>query len=55
MNGYNAYYPLTTVGPVSYSKTDQQGVDNLQLYRAQDGVFQAVGVPFSSEFVKKLK
>jgi branched-chain amino acid transport system substrate-binding protein len=55
MNGYNAYYPLTTVGPVTYSKTDQQGVDMLQLYRAESGVFQAVGSPFSSEFVKKVK
>jgi branched-chain amino acid transport system substrate-binding protein len=55
MNGYNAYYPLTTVGPVTYSKTDKQGVDVLQLYRARDGVFQAVGAPFVSEYVKKLK
>ena len=53
MNGYNAYYPLTTVGPVTFSKTDQQGVDMLQLYRVEDGVFRAVGAPFSSEFVKK--
>jgi len=55
MNGYNAYYPLTTVGPVTYSKTDQQGVDALQLYRAKDGVFQAVGSPFVSEYLKRLK
>lgn len=55
MNGYNAYYPLTTVGPVTYSKTDQQGVDALQLYRAQGGVFRAVGAPFRSEFVKRVK
>jgi len=54
MNGYNAYYPLTTVGPVTYSATDQQGVDMLQLYKAEGGVFRAVGVPFFSEFVKKL-
>ena len=46
MNGYNAYYPLTTVGPVTYSKTDREGVDMLQLYRAQGGVFRAVGSPF---------
>ena len=49
MNGYNAYYPLTTVGPVTFSKTDRQGVDMLQLYRAENGVFQAVGVPFSMD------
>ena len=47
MNGYNAYNSLTTVGPASYSKTDRQGVDMLQLYRAQDGVFRPVGVPFA--------
>ncbi|MBN2060531.1 MAG: ABC transporter substrate-binding protein [Deltaproteobacteria bacterium] len=52
MNGYDAYYPLTTVGPVSYSKTDQQGVDMLQLYLAKDGVFRAVGVPFASKYLK---
>lgn len=55
MNGYNSYYPLTTVGPVTFSKTDHQGVDALQLYCAKDGVFQAVGTPFLSEFVKKIK
>jgi branched-chain amino acid transport system substrate-binding protein len=47
MNGYNAYYPLNTVGPVTYSKTDRQGVDSLQLYVCQDGVFRPVGLPFS--------
>ena len=47
MNGYQAFYSLTTVGPITYSKTDRQGVDMLQLYRCQDGVFQSVGMPFS--------
>ena len=47
MNGYNAYNSLTTVGPVSYSKTDRQGVDMLQLYRAQGDVFRPVGAPFA--------
>ena len=55
MNGYNAYYPLTTVGPVTFSKTDREGVDTLQLYRAKDGVFGEVGAPFSPEYVKKIK
>ncbi|MBN2061811.1 MAG: ABC transporter substrate-binding protein [Deltaproteobacteria bacterium] len=55
MNGFNAYYPLTTVGPVTYSKDDHQGVDFLQLYRVRDGVFQPVGAPFSSEYVEKIK
>jgi branched-chain amino acid transport system substrate-binding protein len=55
MNGYNAYYPLTTVGPVTFSKTDREGVDTLQLYVAKDGVFHELGLPFSSEYVKKIK
>ena len=55
MNGYNAYYPLTTVGPVTYSKTDREGVDTLQLYVAKDGVFHALGLPFSPEYVNKIK
>jgi branched-chain amino acid transport system substrate-binding protein len=55
MNGYNAYYPLTTVGPVTFSKTDREGVDSLQLYRAEGGIFRPVGAPFASEWVKKIK
>jgi branched-chain amino acid transport system substrate-binding protein len=46
---------LTTVGPVTYSKTDREGVDTQQLYIAKDGVFVDVGLPFTSEYVKKLK
>lgn len=55
MNGYNSYYPLTTVGPVTFSKTDREGVDTLQLYVAKDGVFYGVGMPFVSEYVQKIK
>ncbi len=55
MNGFNAYYPLTTVGPVTFSKSDREGVDTLQLYRAEGGIFKEVGAPFSSEYVKKIK
>ena len=55
MNGYNAYYPLTTVGPVTYSKSDQQGVDQLQLYRVKEGVYHSVGLPFTSEYIGKAK
>ncbi len=55
MNGYNAYYPLTTVGPVTYSKTDREGVDTLQLYVSKDGMFHELGAPFVSEYVQKLK
>ena len=55
MNGYNAFYPLTTVGPVTYSKDDREGVDTLQLYVSKDGAFYELGAPFVSEFVKKIK
>ena len=55
MNGYNAYYPLTTVGPVTFSRTDREGVDTLQLYVAKDGVFHELGLPFVSEYVQKIK
>jgi branched-chain amino acid transport system substrate-binding protein len=55
MNGYNAYYPLTTVGPVTFSKDDREGVDTLQLYVAKDGVFRGLGQPFVSEYVQKIK
>lgn len=53
MNGANSYDPGTTVGPVSYSTTDHEGVDSLQLYRATKGVFTAVGAPFKPAFYKK--
>jgi branched-chain amino acid transport system substrate-binding protein len=55
MNGYNAFYPLTTVGPVTFSKTDREGVDTLQLYVVKDGVFHELGLPFASEYMQKLK
>ncbi|MBU2512670.1 ABC transporter substrate-binding protein [bacterium] len=55
MNGANAYSPGTTVGPVTFSKTDRAGVDTLQLYLATDGVFRSYGKPFTSEFYGKIK
>jgi branched-chain amino acid transport system substrate-binding protein len=54
MNGGGAYNPGSTVGPVTYSKTDKEGVDTLQLYVAKGGVFKAVGTPFTPEYYKKL-
>ena len=53
MNGYNAFYPLTTVGPVTYSSTDKEGVDELQIYRVENGVFKGVGSPFVPMFAMK--
>ncbi len=56
MNGYNAYYPLTTVGPVTFDASgDHAGVDYLQIYRAQGGVFKGIGAPVKSEFIAKIK
>jgi len=55
MNGMNAFYPVTTVGPVTYSETDHAGVDSLQLYVVKDGAFKSVGKPFIPEFTSKIK
>jgi branched-chain amino acid transport system substrate-binding protein len=54
MNGGAAYNPGSTVGPVTYSKTDKEGVDTLQLYVVKGGVFKGVGAPFTPEYYKKL-
>ncbi|MFP4225887.1 MAG: ABC transporter substrate-binding protein [Desulfobacterales bacterium] len=55
MNGMNAFYSGTAVGPVTYSKDDHQGVDTLQLYSVQNGEFRAVGKPFIPEYTDKIK
>ena len=55
MNGMNAFYPVTTVGPVTYSKTDKAGVDTLQLYAVKKGEFKSVGKPFIPVFTQKIK
>jgi len=55
MNGANAYSPYSTSGPVTYSKTDRAGVDLLQIYSVQNGVFKKVGAPMESEYMKKIK
>ncbi len=54
MNGINAFYPVTTVGPVTYSKTDHAGVDTLQMYAVKGGVFHSVGKPFIPEYTGKI-
>jgi branched-chain amino acid transport system substrate-binding protein len=54
MNGDNAFKLDTTVGPVTFSKTDHMGVDALQLYSVQKGVFRAVDEPFMPEYVDKI-
>jgi len=55
MHGANAYKPYTTVGPVTYSPTDHVGVDMLQIYSVQNGVFRKVGEPITSKYMKKIK
>ncbi len=55
MNGDNAFFPGTTVGPVTYSKTDHTGVDTLQLYVVKNGAFTSVGKPFIPEYTGKIK
>jgi len=54
MNGANSYQPYSTSGPVTYSKTDRAGVDMLQIYSVQDGIFKKVGEPVQSEYMKKI-
>jgi branched-chain amino acid transport system substrate-binding protein len=53
MNGIQCIYPVTTVGPVTYSKTDKAGVDTLQLYAVKNGEFKSVGKPFIPEYTAK--
>ena len=55
MNGFNAFYPVTTVGPVTYSPTDHVGVDSLQLYRVVDGKWVTVGAPFRPAYMQKIE
>ncbi len=55
MNGANSFSPGTTVGPVTYSKTDHAGVDSLQLYVVKNGEFKSAGSPFIPVYTEKIK
>jgi branched-chain amino acid transport system substrate-binding protein len=55
MNGDNAFSPKTTVGDVTFSKTDHAGVDTLQLYVVKDSQFKSEGSPFIPEYTSKIK
>lgn len=55
MNGVNSFSPGTTVGPVTYSKTDHAGVDSLQLYVVKNGEFKSAGSPFIPVYTEKIK
>jgi len=52
MNGDNAFESLAAVGPVTYSAEDHMGVDRVQLYVVENGVFQSVGEPFKPQYMK---
>ncbi len=54
MNGDKAFDPKTTVGPVTFSKTDHMGVDTLQLYVVENGKFKSAGEPFIPEYTAKI-
>ncbi len=55
MNGDQAFSPKTTVGDVTYSKTDHAGVDTLQLYVVKNGTFKSEGSPFIPDYTSKIK
>lgn len=55
MNGDKAFSPGTTVGPVTFSKSDHAGVDTLQLYVVKDGVFKSSGKPFTPAYTGKIQ
>lgn len=55
MNGNNGYDPLTTVGPVTFSKSDRSGVDTLELYQVKKGKFQSMNQAFQSEYMSKIR
>ena len=51
MNGENAFFPYTTVGPVTFSTSDHAGVNTLQMYNIQEGVFKPFGEAFITKFL----
>ena len=54
MNGANAYDSFAAVGPVTYSKTDHVGVDVVNIYKVENGVFKAIS-SIESAYMKKLR
>jgi len=55
MNGNNSYNANTTVGAITFSDSDHNGVDALQIYKAKGNQFVYVDEPFKSEYFKKIK
>lgn len=54
MHGAKAFDSFAAVGPVSYSNDDHVGVDVVNIYRVENGVFKAIS-SIESEYMKKLR
>ncbi len=54
MNGDKAFDSFAAVGPVSYSNDDRVGVDVVNIYKVDGGVFKAIS-SVESEYMKKLR
>ena len=54
MAGANGFESFAAVGPVTYSENDRVGVDVVNIYRAEAGVFKAVGA-IESKYMKQLR
>lgn len=54
MNGNKAFSSFAAAGPVTYSKSDHIGVDQLQVYQAQGGVFKSID-SIESAYMKKIR
>ncbi len=54
MNGAKAFDSFAVAGPVTYSKTDHIGVDQLRVYQVQGGIFKSID-SIESEYMKKIR
>ena len=54
MNAENAYDSFAAVGPLTYSKTDHVGVDVVNIYKVDNGLFKAIS-SIESAYMKKLR
>ncbi|WDP91764.1 MAG: ABC transporter substrate-binding protein [Desulfobacter sp.] len=54
MNGAKVFNSFAAVGPVSYSANDHVGVDVVNIYKVDKGVFKAIS-SIESEYMKKLR
>ena len=54
MHGENAYDSFAAVGPLTYSEKDHVGVDVVNIYKVENGVFKAIS-SIQSAYMKKLR